>query len=410
MKKLLSMFICLAMLFAMSSAFADVQLTMGSWRIDDTEKVQAMLDKYAEISGVKIKFEGTQSSQYNANLRLQLENGTGPDLYYARSYKTGIELFENGFAMDCTNIKGVMENFTDGSRDPWQTPDGKMFAVPFAAVSQVIYYNTKMFEELNLQVPNTWEEFMTVCKTLKDAGKTPLANGIADKWDVLECVFLGMLPNYIGGVDGRKPYETGEKKMNDEAFTKAIADFATLAQYLPDGFQAIGNNDANALFGTEQAAMLIDGSWSGGTIGESFGLEHYGAFAFPVPDGGQKGMCFHPDFAITGNPATQHKEEVEAFLTWLASPEGAQIAADSLPVGFFPMINAPIKINSEIGQDILNLNEGRVTDARMIWAKLLDAYNVMQDELIKLWLNETTVEEVANAFANAQAEILANNK
>lgn len=408
MRKLLSVVLCLAMILSMVSVMAEgVTLTMGSWRIDDTEKQQAMLDKYYELTGVKIKFEGTASTSYNANLRLQLDNGTGPDLWHSRSYATGEELFTSGFAMDVSDIPGVKENFAESSLGAWRASTGEMFAVPYAAVSQVIYYNTKIFEDNGLSVPTTWEEFIAVCEKLKANGITPLANGIKSKWDVLECVFLGMLPNYITGPEGRAPYETLEKKMDDEVFVKAISDFAQLAPYLPEGFEAIENNDANANFGLGQAAMLIDGSWSAGSIGEQFGLETYAAFAIPAPAGNTPGMCFHADFAIAGNKATKHPEEVKAFLAWMASHEGAQVAADGLPVGFFPMIVPSPKLNSEIANSVLALNEGKVTDVRFVWPKLMKAYEAMQDELIKVWLGQATPEEAAKVFAQAQAEALA---
>lgn len=408
MKKLLSVILCLAMLLSIASVMAEgVTLTMGSWRIDDTEKVQAMLDKYTELTGVKIKFEGTASTSYNANLRLQLTNGTGPDLWYSRSYKTGEELFTDGFAMDVTDIPGVKENFADSSLGAWRTEKGEMFAVPYGAVSQIVYYNTRIFEENGLSVPTTWEEFIAVCKALKEKGITPLANGIMSKWDVLECVFLGMLPNYITGPEGRAPYETLEKKMDDEVFLKAVQDFAQLAPFLPEGFEAITNNDSNANFGLEQAAMLIDGSWSAGAIGEEYGLATYGVFALPAPAGNTPGMCFHADFAVAGNKATKYPEEVKAFLQWIASPEGAAIAANGLPAGFFPMIVPPVELSNELAGKILGLNEGKVTDVRFVWPKLIKAYEAMQDELIKVWLGQTTPEEAVKVFAEAQAAALA---
>ncbi len=408
MKKLFSILLCLAMVLSMASVFAEeVSLTMGSWRIDDTAKVQAMLDKYAELTGVKIKFEGTASASYNANLRMQLSNGTGPDLWYSRSYKTGEELFADGFAMDVTDVPGVKENFAESSLGAWKASTGEMFAVPFGAVSQVVYYNTRIFEDNELKVPTTWQEFIAVCEALKAKGITPLANGIKSKWDVLECVFLGMLPNYISGPEGRAPYETLEKSMDDEAFLAAVKDFAQLAPFLPEGFEAIENNDSNAFFGTEQAAMLIDGSWSAGSIGEEFGLTTYGAFALPAPEGKTPGICFHADFAIAGNKATKHPEEVKAFLQWIASPEGAQIAADALPVGFFPMIVPSVQLSNELANSILSLNEGKVTDVRFVWPKLIKAYEPMQDELIKVWLGQTTPEEAVKVFAEAQKAALA---
>ena len=126
----------LLLLVPMVGALAeDVVLTMGSWRADDVEQMNRLLSIYKDKTGVEIQFQPTTPADYNATLRLQLDAGTGPDLMYARSYATGVELFDQGYFADCTDIPGLMENFTPTNLAPWQTADGKMFAVPFAAVS-----------------------------------------------------------------------------------------------------------------------------------------------------------------------------------------------------------------------------------------------------------------------------------
>ncbi|NLM86636.1 MAG: extracellular solute-binding protein [Clostridiales bacterium] len=407
MKKLTALLLAVLMLATMLPLLGQaepVKLTMGSWRSDDAEKAQALLDKYKELTGVEITFQPTVSDQYNATLRLQLDNGTGPDLFYSRSYAVGQELFDAGFAMDCTDIPGVKENFSESALNAWQTPDGKAFAVPFAAVSQVIYYNKTLFAENNLAVPTTFVELLTVSQALKDKGIEPFANGIASNWDILECVYLGMLPNYVGGADQRALYESGEKKMNDEAFLKSLQDFAALTKFFPEGFESITNSDGPAMLGLGRAAMFIDGSWTCGTFAE-YGVE-WGAFAIPAPEGAAAGLCFHPDMGITGNNATKHPEEVKAFLAWLATPEGAQITSDYLPLGFFPMINAPITFADPAVTEILALNEGKVLDARFVWAKLLGMYTPMVEQLNALSKGETTPEAAAEVFAAEQAKVL----
>ncbi|HOF95402.1 MAG TPA: ABC transporter substrate-binding protein, partial [Clostridia bacterium] len=213
-----------------------VELTMGSWRADDVAQMNNLIAAYKAVApDVNITFQPTNPPDYNATLRLQLDSDTGPDLMYARSYATGQELFNAGFFADCTDIPGLTDNFTASNLAPWQMPDGKMFAVPFAAVSHAVYYNKDIFAAQGLSVPATWDEFIEVCQTLKDNGITPLANGVADEWDILECFFLGMLPNYVGGADQRVLYEKGDKKLNDENFVNAYTDIAEVAPFLPDG-------------------------------------------------------------------------------------------------------------------------------------------------------------------------------
>ena len=213
-----------------------------------------------------------------------------------------------------------------------------------------------------------------------------------------------MLPNYVGGADQRALYESGEKKMNDEAFLKSLQDFAALTKFFPEGFESITNSDGPAMLGRGRAAMFIDGSWTCGTFAE-YGVE-WGAFAIPAPEGAAAGLCFHPDMGITGNNATKHPEEVKAYLAWLATPEGAQITSDYLPLGFFPMINAPITFADPAVTEILALNEGKVLDARFVWAKLLGMYTPMVEQLNALSKGETTPEAAAEVFAAEQAKVL----
>jgi len=397
MKRILALVLVSMLALVPIVSLAEVQLTMGSWRNDDAVQVEQLLAQYKELTGVEIIFQPTVSPQYNAVLRTWLDAGTGPDLMYSRSYATGRELYEAGFFMYCTDIPGVMKNFGPSSLEPWMAEDGKMFAVPFAAVTQVIYYNKDIFAEHDIQIPVTWDEFVAVCDKLLEAGVTPLSNGLAADWDILECGFLGMLPNYVGGAEERAQYEAGEKALNDESFVKAYTDFAALAKYLPEGFESITNDDAVMVFATGRSAMFMNGSWSCADYDEFD--TNWGAMAFPVPAGGYNALCFHPDMAIAGNTATEYPEEVKAFLAWIATQEGAQITADYLPAGFFPMINAPITFKNERVNEILALNEGRITDARFIWPQMMDLYTPMLEQLNALARGETTPQEAADAVA-----------
>ena len=240
---------------------------------------------------------------------------------------------------------------------------------------------------------------MVVCQTLKDAGHTPLANGLAEEWDILECFFLGMVPNYIGGPEQRELYESGEKKLNDEAFVAAYTDIAGVAPYLPTGFEAVTYNDSQIMFNSQAATMFVDGSWTAGVY-EDADFE-WGVFAIPARAGSETAICFHPDLAITMNAATEHPEEAEAFLAWLCTEEGATAASQNLPVGYFPMIDFPITLEDPHANEFLALNEGRVTDARFVWPKLMDLYTPMNQAVIKAIKGEMTPQQAADSVAAA---------
>jgi raffinose/stachyose/melibiose transport system substrate-binding protein len=55
--------------------------------------------------------------------------------------------------------------------------------VPFgAAMGGGVYYNRKIYEELGLSVPKTWDEFMANNAKVKEAGKVPVATTFGDTW------------------------------------------------------------------------------------------------------------------------------------------------------------------------------------------------------------------------------------
>jgi raffinose/stachyose/melibiose transport system substrate-binding protein len=386
-----------------AAASGGVTLTMGSWRADDVAQMNALLAEYKKATGVEIKFQPTNPPDYNATLRLQLDGGTGPDLMYARSYATGAELYNAGYFGDCSDIAGITQNFSASSLAPWQLPGGKMFAVPFAAVSHAVYYNKDIFKKEGLSVPQTWEDFLKLCAALQAKGYTPLANGVAEEWDVLETFFLGLLPNYIGGAAERVKYESAEKKLNDAAFVAAFHAMADAAKYLPKGYESVTYNDSQALFSTRQAAMDVDGSWTAEPF-KSLSFD-WGVFAIPAPAGKKTAVCFHPDMAITWNRATKYPAEAKAFLAWLATKDGATAASKALPVGFFPMINAQITLDDPHANEFLGLNAGKETDARFVWPKFMDLYAPMNQAVIQVIRGQKPPAQAAGEMETAAAKL-----
>jgi raffinose/stachyose/melibiose transport system substrate-binding protein len=379
-----------------------VNLVMGSWRADDVAQMNNLLAEYKKLKpNVTIQFQPTNPPDYNATLRLQLDGGTGPDLMYARSYAPGRELFNSGYFADCSDIPGVTQNFSAANLAPWQMPDGKLFAVPFAAVSHAVYYNKTVFQQEGLVIPQTWEDFLSLCETLAAKGYTPLANGVADEWDILEVCYLGMLPNFVGGGTERAAYESGAQKLNDPNFVASFKAMADIARYLPKGFESVTYNDSQALFNTQQAVLFMDGSWTAGVYADA--PFEWGLFAMPAPRGRPTLITFHPDMAITYNKATKYPRECQEFLAWLASPAGATVASKALPVGFFPMINASITLDDPHANEFLALNNGKDTDARFVWPKFLDLYAPMNQAVIKVVKDEQTPQQAADAMEVAAA-------
>ncbi len=370
---ILILFVMLPSLFAGGEAEGDsTKLIMGSWRTDDVEQMNRILAEFnKQYPNITVEFQPTNPPDYNATLRLQLESGTGPDIMYARSFATGVDLFESGHFADLSDLDVIYSNYDDGARAPWSTASGTPFALPFVAVSHGIYYNQDIFAELGISEPKSWQDFLAISRQIADAGYIPVANGLADEWDIAEVVFMSLAPNYIGGREGRLAYENGDRPFNDSNMVAAFTAMQSLAPYLPEGAEAIGYNDSNALFATGKAAMYFDGSWSIGTFKDvDFS---WGIMAVPAPAGQDGYVTFHVDAGMAINAATENMEAARTFLSWLGSPAAAETVANNLPTGFFPLSQTTVTISDPHANQFLALNSQVAgTDVRLPWPRLMN--------------------------------------
>jgi raffinose/stachyose/melibiose transport system substrate-binding protein len=79
-----------------------------------------------------------------------------------------------------------------------------------------------------------------------------------------------------------------------------------------------------------------------------------GAFPPPVLKAGETGyISDHPDIGVGLNAKSAHQEEAKKFLTWVASPEFADIYANSLP-GFFSLNSTPVKMSDPLAQEFVS--------------------------------------------------------
>ncbi len=379
-----------------------VELTLGSWRTDDVDQMGRILSAFhEEHPNIRVNFDPTNPPDYNATLRLQLESGTGPDVFYSRSYETGRDLFADGYKVDLGDQAFVSERFDRGTLEPWQTAEGAQFGMPLLAVSHGVYYNVELFDELGLSIPETWDEFFDVAETIADAGYIPVANGLADEWDITEVFWMNIAPSVIGGAEGRSAYEAGERPFNDDAIVEVFETLARVEPYLPDGYEAISYNDSKALFQLQDAAMWFDGSW---TVSEfdAQGMDFdWSIFAPPAPAGGESRITFHPDAGIAINPDSPHQEEALTFLEWLSGPEASAMFGNEL-AGFFPMVADAPELENERANTFLQLNEGRETDVRFTWPVLMSgdpsAYELIQQGSIGVITGGMTPREAADAL------------
>ncbi len=373
-------------------------LTMGSWRTEDIKQMNFILDRFHEAHPeIRILFDPTPAPEYDAVLKAQLEGNTAPDLFYLRSFGMSRTLYEQGFLEPLDKLAGLKENFDPAMTAPWTSEGGIVYGVPFIATSHGIYYNVDIFKKLNLELPQTWEDFLKTCQTLKESGQTPLANASGDSWTLTEIVFFNLAPNFLGGRPGRMAYLSGERCFNDEHMVAALAAVRDLLPYMPENQTLLKYTDSLQLFIQGKAAMWMGGSWDIPYFTAENLPFSWSVFAPPPPRGRPPYITFHLDAGMGLNATSKHKQAAMTFLTWMTGQEFGRLLGNQLP-GFFPMHRQGMLLDNVHANTFLWLNRGRGTDIRLAWEKLRegspDGYTLMMDAALSV-LNHTKTPEAA---------------
>ncbi|GAB1582934.1 ABC transporter substrate-binding protein [Phyllobacterium phragmitis] len=337
----------------------DVTLNIESWRNDDLPIWQEKLIPAFEAKhpGIKLKFNPSAPTEYDAALGAKLDAGTAGDIITCRPFDKSLALFQKGQLASLNDLPGI-DKFSPVAKSAWITDDGKdTFCVPVASVIHGFIYNKDAFDELGLKVPQTEDEFFAVLDKIKENGTyIPMAMGTKDLWEAATMGYQNIGPNYWKGEEGRLALIRGEQKLTDPQWVDPFKTLARWKDYLGDGFEAQTYPDSQNLFTLGRAAIYPAGSWeiSGFNTQAQFKM---GAFPPPVKKAGD--TCYisdHTDLGIGMNAKTAHPEEAKKFLEWVASPEFAEIYANALP-GFFSLSSAPVKMQDPLAQEFVSWRE-----------------------------------------------------
>jgi len=376
-------------------------LTLGGWRTATGRMNQLLAEFNQDHPGITIRFDPSESAEYDSALNAQLEADTAPDLFYLRSFSTSRALFEKGYVTPLGDLPGLRQHFDPAVLAAWATDDGTPYGVPFTATSHGIYYNQEIFEKLELKVPQNWDELLVTARTLQDFGITPFANGTKAEWTAAETIFMNLAPSFIGGREGRMAYLSGDRCFNDASMVSAFRAVQDLAPFFPDNHELLGYVDSLQLFVQGKAAMWLSGSWDIPYFEEAEPDFGWSVFAVPPPADQPGCVTFHLDVGIGLNAASSHKEEAKVFLTWMTQPAFGALLGNEMP-GFFPMHRNPPALENAHANAFLELNQGRQTDIRFVWEALREgspsAYTLIQSGTLGILRGEQTPREAADAL------------
>lgn len=369
----------------------------------ESDKILASIEGLSGIGVELVTYPDTAA--YQTAMQQSIRGAEAPGLFTWWSGPQLETLAANDLLEDLTDLwpEYVTKNGVSADIAESFTVDGKIYAVPYSIIYNTMIYNKNVFAQYNLEIPETFDEFLSVCQTLKDNGVTPIALK-NDSWAGF-IWFQAMLASYEPQLyqdicDGTKPY-------TDEAVVKVMGIWKDM---LDKGYfstpMTIQDMDKSLATGT--VAMELEPNYEAGTLVKEYGMvagEDIGTFVLPSMNGHKKVIFFEVTPLCVAKASKDKESGKEVLKTWFKKEH------QSILTDVTNNVNT-----SEVQTDNACVNEmiSYSTDTEN-YQMMLRYYentpeeirNVALDQLMKFELGNADVEETLNTIQAKAEEIFA---
>ncbi len=305
-----------------------VQVELVSYKPEAVAAFEKIAERFNEThTDIYLKVDSPNEAMTILKTRFIREDypdivGIGGDINYSNFLDA--DLF-----MDISDLKElgqVKQSYLDIDKELEFIPQDGFYALPYAANAAGVLYNRDMFEQNGWEIPNTWEEFISLCEQIQAKGILPLYLGYKDTWTCLSP--WNALAVGLSDSDTCAQVNRGENTFS-ASYREVAEKIRTLLDYAEPNPYAYSYNDACTAFARGQSAMYPIGSYAIPQIKSVNPDMNLDSFTFPANSDAQDNVLnsgVDLQFCVMKN--TPNKEAVYEVLRFLYQDETIQIYLD----------------------------------------------------------------------------------
>lgn len=247
-----------------------VELTFwNSWMNDENPLIKynkSLVEIFMQQNpNIKITQDNIPHDQYKIKIKTQAAGKELPDMWISWPAAEMEQVAKAGLIMPLDDLLQKKISYISKESIADYNIDGKQYGIPWELQScSMVYYDPDILKKYGFdKFPDNYDDFVTLVKTLRSKGITPIALGNKSKWP-LECGYQSLILDRFTGEDFIPQLLKGERKFTDPDYVKGmqiIKDLVDMKAFNED-FNSIDNNQQQDYFAQGKAAMFIEGSWA----------------------------------------------------------------------------------------------------------------------------------------------------
>lgn len=411
-RKLISVLMCAAMTTGLLAGATTVsaaegektKLRMTYWNSEDT--VQALLDYLAEaVPDVEIEYQFIDNSNYDTIVDTQLSAEEGPDII-CESPGSSLKHARLGY-LEPLNDLGA--KYSDAGTSVYSY-DGNVYALPGISWFEGIYFNKALFEENNIELPKTFDEYIAVCKKFEEAGVTPLAAGLKSWEPMLKNSMAFVAAEYLStdaGKDFGEKYRNGEVTLDGtwNEYLEKWSEMITEGVYTTD-MTGIDHDQALEQFATGQAAMFCSGPWDLETITSKNPDLQIDMMPFYGTSESDGWLIGGPGCGFAVNANSKNKDAAMKIVDALSTTEGQAALWENNQGGSSYLEGASFELPEAYASAATALNAGNVYCPWNEWGAAAPAHETYGTEMQSYLLGEQDLSATLQNVDAAVQELL----
>lgn len=290
-----------------------------------------------EKLGLTVEIERRVDGTDGDNIvKTRLASGDMTDLCMYNSGSLFEALNPSEYFLDISNEEFVSR--LDDAYKETVTVDGATYGIPAqSSRAGAILYSKPIYEELGLEIPKTWDEFIANCEVIDEAGITAVLGTFGDAW-TSQMIFLGDNYNVVSEMpDFPEKFEAGEAKYATTPIAlRSFEKMDDVRKFYNDDYMATTYDDGCDIMANGEAAHWVMLTKVLTNIHDLYpeAVDDIGVFGVPGDNPEDMGLTTWMPSSIYANKNTEHKDAVLAFMDLYTSKEGLDaFTSGLLPVG-----------------------------------------------------------------------------
>lgn len=283
-----------------------------------------------ENPDITVEIVETPNDQMGQVMKTQLQAGNAPDVIYG-SPGTGnansLGLYnEGGYMLDLSEYDWAAAAVPESAEAIYHDADGHQFGLPLDVAPIPLGINQTAFDEVGIEYPTTFDEFIEQCGTVRDAGKSSfvvLAGAVAPNTGIMS-LELAASRVYSQDPDWNEQRANGDVTFADsDGWKQTLEDIIEMNESgcFQDGAEG-GTFDTLTNYASAGQSLAVFAPAGFAADLKSVNPEaDFSLIAFPGHKASDTFLFASPSNAVGINAQSDHIEAATKFLEYLAQPE-----------------------------------------------------------------------------------------